>query len=98
MVSNDRRKRYRRMGADETQVEAFFGRAISLAKQQKSTSLATRAEATYAEYCCQKRAAAIDAGRLISCQGLRQSPAGDPCAEARKPTARLGPKKISITN
>jgi hypothetical protein len=43
------------MGADETQIEASFCEAISTAKQQKSTSLATRAEATYAEYRCQKR-------------------------------------------
>jgi adenylate cyclase len=34
-------------GADDTQIEAAFRDAIRTAKQQKSISLATRAEATY---------------------------------------------------
>jgi predicted ATPase len=38
------------MGADETQIEASFREAIRTAKQQKSISLATHAEASYAEY------------------------------------------------
>jgi hypothetical protein len=38
------------MGADETQIKASFCEAIRTAKQQKSISLATRAEASYAEY------------------------------------------------
>ena len=42
------------MGADETQIEASFCEAIRIAKEQKSVSLATRAEATYAEYRRQK--------------------------------------------
>jgi tetratricopeptide (TPR) repeat protein len=42
------------MGADETQIEASFCEAISIAKQQKSISLEKRAEATYAEYRKQK--------------------------------------------
>jgi predicted ATPase len=42
------------MGADETQIEASFCAAIRTAKEQKSNSLATRAEATYAEYRRQK--------------------------------------------
>jgi hypothetical protein len=42
------------MGADDAQIEASFCNAISTAKQQKSNSLATRAEATYAEYRRQK--------------------------------------------
>jgi predicted ATPase len=42
------------VGADETQIEASFCRAIKTAKQQKSISLAKRAEATYAEYSRQK--------------------------------------------
>jgi hypothetical protein len=42
------------IGADETQIEASFSAAISTAKQQKSISLAKRAEATYAEYSRQK--------------------------------------------
>jgi hypothetical protein len=43
------------MGADETQIEASFCEAIRTAKQQKSVSLAKRAEATCAEYRRQKR-------------------------------------------
>jgi hypothetical protein len=42
------------LGADETQVEASFSEAIRIAKQQKSTPLGKRAEATYAEYRRQK--------------------------------------------
>jgi hypothetical protein len=42
------------MGADETQIEASFCAAISIAKAQKSVSLAKRAEGTYAEYRRQK--------------------------------------------
>jgi hypothetical protein len=38
------------MGAAEIQIKASFGTAIRIAKEQKSTSLAKRAEATYAEY------------------------------------------------
>jgi len=44
-------------GADDTQIEAAFRDAIHTAKQQKSVSLATRAEATYAEYSRQKASA-----------------------------------------
>jgi hypothetical protein len=42
-------------GADETQIEASFSAAIRIAIEQKSISLAKRAEASYAEY-RQKRA------------------------------------------
>jgi hypothetical protein len=42
------------LGAEESQVEASFCEAIRIAKEQKSVSLATRAEATYAEYRRQK--------------------------------------------
>ena len=42
------------LGADEPQIEASFREAIRTAKEQKSISLATRAEATYAEYRRQK--------------------------------------------
>jgi tetratricopeptide (TPR) repeat protein len=38
------------LGAHETQIEASFCEAIRIAKEQKSVSLAKRAEATYAEY------------------------------------------------
>jgi predicted ATPase len=38
------------MGADDAQIDASFCKAISTAKQQKSISLATRAEASYTEY------------------------------------------------
>jgi hypothetical protein len=41
-------------GAEETQIEAAFQAAISIAKEQKSVSLEKRAEATYAEYRRQK--------------------------------------------
>ena len=43
-----------RLGADETQIEGAFCEAIRTAKEQKSISLTKRAEATYAEYRCQK--------------------------------------------
>jgi len=42
------------MGADETKIEASLCEAIRTAKEQKSVSLAKRAEATYAEYRRQK--------------------------------------------
>jgi predicted ATPase len=42
------------VGADETQIETSFCEAIRTAREQKSISLATRAEATYAEYRRQK--------------------------------------------
>jgi serine/threonine protein kinase len=42
------------LGAEETQIEASFCAAIRIGKEQKSISLATRAEATYAEYRRQK--------------------------------------------
>jgi phosphoglycerate dehydrogenase-like enzyme len=45
------------LGADETQIEASFGEAIRVAKEQKSVSLEKRAEATYAEYRRQKASA-----------------------------------------
>ena len=45
------------LGADETQIEASFREAIGTAKEQKSISLTTRAEATYAEYRRQKAGA-----------------------------------------
>ena len=38
------------IGGDETQIEASFSAAIYTAKEQKSVSLAKRAEAAYAEY------------------------------------------------
>jgi predicted ATPase len=38
------------MGAHETQIELSFHEAIRTAREQKSTSLAARAEASYAEY------------------------------------------------
>ena len=45
------------MGADKPQIEASFEAAIRIAKEQKSISLAQRAEATYAEYRRQKASA-----------------------------------------
>jgi hypothetical protein len=38
------------MDGDETQIEAAFQAAIRIAREQKSVSLAKRAEVTYAEY------------------------------------------------
>jgi hypothetical protein len=45
------------LGADEPQIEASFRAAVSTAEEQKSVSLAKRAEATYAEYHRQKESA-----------------------------------------
>jgi hypothetical protein len=45
------------IGADEAEIEASFCEAIRIAKEQKLISLATRAEATYAEYRRQKASA-----------------------------------------
>ena len=42
------------ISADETRIEASFCEAIKIAKEQKSVSLAKRAEGTYAEYRRQK--------------------------------------------
>ena len=42
------------IGADEAQIDASFCRAITIANEQKSVSLAKRAEASYAEYRRQK--------------------------------------------
>ncbi|MGA7394977.1 MAG: NACHT domain-containing protein, partial [Terrimicrobiaceae bacterium] len=44
------------IGADDAEIETSFHAAVNTAKQQKSLSLEKRAEATYAEYCRQKRA------------------------------------------
>jgi predicted ATPase len=56
------------VGADETQIEASFCRAIKAAKEQKSISLEKRAEATYAEYRRQKASASGGRGfRLPLC-------------------------------
>jgi tetratricopeptide (TPR) repeat protein len=49
------------LGAEETQIEAAFCEAITIAKEQKSISLEKRAAATYAEYRRQK--ASGSAGR-----------------------------------
>jgi predicted ATPase len=62
------------IGAEETEIEASFCEAISTAKQQKSTSLATRAEATYAEYRGQKASASGGRGfRLPLCSSYPRS-------------------------
>jgi hypothetical protein len=45
------------LGAEETEIEASFGAAIRIAKEQKSVSLEKRAEATYAEHRRQKESA-----------------------------------------
>jgi adenylate cyclase len=53
-------------GAEKTQIEASFCEAIRIAKEQKSISLATRAEATYAEYRRQKVSAVGGRGFRLS--------------------------------
>ena len=56
------------MGADEAQIEASFCAAIKTATEQKSVSLAKRAEGTYAEYRRQKASASGGRGlRLPLC-------------------------------
>ena len=50
------------LGADETQIEASLCEAIKTAKEQKSVSLAKRAEATYAEYRRQKASGSGERG------------------------------------
>ncbi len=56
------------MGADEARIEASFRAAIKTAKEQKSVSLAARAEGTYAEYRRQKANASEGRGfRLPLC-------------------------------
>ena len=42
------------IGADEPEIQASFGEAIRIAKEQKAISLQKRAEETYAEYRRQK--------------------------------------------
>jgi serine/threonine protein kinase/predicted ATPase len=56
------------IGANETQIEASFCAAIRIAREQKSISLVTRAEATYAEYRRQKASLSGERGfRLPLC-------------------------------
>ncbi len=56
------------VGADESQIEASFHEAIRTAKEQKSISLANRAEVTYAEYRRQKASGSGGSGfRLPLC-------------------------------
>jgi hypothetical protein len=55
-------------GAEETQIEASFCKAIRIAKEQKSVSLEKRAEATYAKYRRQKASGSGGRGfRLLLC-------------------------------
>jgi hypothetical protein len=63
------------IGAGEAQIEASFRLAIETAREQKSTSLAKRAEATYSEYCRQKgRPLGLHACRLsLLDQNFRQT-------------------------
>jgi hypothetical protein len=56
------------LGSDEAQIEASFHEAIRIAKEQKSVSLAKRAEASCAEYRNQKTNASGERGfRLPLC-------------------------------
>jgi adenylate cyclase len=54
------------IGAEATQIEASFSEAVRIAREQKSVSLAKRAEATYAEYRRQKTSAAGGRGFRLS--------------------------------
>ena len=53
------------LGADETQIDASLCEAIRVAEEQKSISLAKRAQATYAEYHRQKASALTEQGFRI---------------------------------
>jgi adenylate cyclase len=53
-------------GAEETQIEASFAKAIRIAREQKSISLEKRAEATYAEYRRQKASESEGRGFRLS--------------------------------
>jgi tetratricopeptide (TPR) repeat protein len=56
------------VGADEAEIEGAFCEAVRIAKEQKSISLATRAEASYAEYRRQKASGSGGRGfRLAPC-------------------------------
>jgi hypothetical protein len=54
------------LGAEETQIEASFSEAISIAKEQKSVSNEKRTEATCAEYRRQKASGAGGSGFRLS--------------------------------
>jgi tetratricopeptide (TPR) repeat protein len=56
------------LGADEAQIEASFNAAIRIANEQKSASLARRAEATYAKYRRRKQESLEEDGGLLSPQ------------------------------
>jgi hypothetical protein len=49
------------VGVEEARIEASFREALRIAKEQKSISLATRAESSYAEY--RRRKATASGGR-----------------------------------
>ena len=51
------------LGAEETEIEASFRAAVRIANEQKARSLATRAEASYAEYRCQNQKTTASRGR-----------------------------------
>jgi hypothetical protein len=50
------------LGSNEGEIEASFGEAIKIAKEQKALSQEKRAEATYAEYRRQKAGASAGRG------------------------------------
>jgi hypothetical protein len=53
------------LGAEEVKIEASFGAARRIAKQQKSISLMKRADASYAEYRRQKASGSRGGGRRL---------------------------------
>ena len=57
------------LGANEAQIEVSLCAAIRTAKEQKSVSLAARAEATYTEYRRQKRRAQVHGFQRVVLSG-----------------------------
>jgi serine/threonine protein kinase/tetratricopeptide (TPR) repeat protein len=51
------------IGGDKAQIEASFQTAIRVAREHKSASLASRAEATYAEFCQRKEERSLPIGK-----------------------------------
>jgi hypothetical protein len=75
------------LGAEETQIEASFCEAIKIAKEQKSVSLAKRAEGAYAEYRRQK--ASGSEGRGFRLAGASR------CGSTREGQVRLSNSQLN---
>ena len=79
------------MGADEAQIETSFSAASRIAIEQKSISLAKRAEASYAEY-RQKRSALRGRFRAKSFDGFVKSR----CLPVAKHQDSLGMPRVQL--